>query len=587
MFTKYEIKSYPINNSKKEQRKNYFHSKDKSNNYIEDNDNILETNFQPKCIFTKKNNNISFYQSSSKNSFKNSKIKEDNKTPIITPIIKTKNKIYTIKKTIENNNENSIQNFSYNYSDAIGNNKYNIRTLNNNIYQNINNYNKEKTEKINLREHLIKKSKRKKRLTKSCKRQYNLQKRDDFNVLSYKQPENDSDINYKNNNKNKIIQLYKKQGVEEMFFPSKRTHSPSILKKRNKIKEKYLAQTLKNQKFFGSFNNNNSKEGKMVKSSSKTKINQLNDFNIDKLKEIGDKYANLYKPVLPLEKNMNNILHINKIKKNKFQVPINTYNNVFNYSKYSKRTYNPNLDENKENIPVYINEKRVATKKVYKKKIKNPKFIKDKEDNDENNKNDTYKTVKKYLNFKNVKQNCIIDDVIDMEDVNSSTVIGRNKRKKSNNNEFLRKQKSLDYYNKVENDLEKGIPKRKYQKISCDSQMTENNIKPNYIILNKARKNPEKYMIENKEKIMTEKNNYYLNSRNIKEKPKQNNNREILIDINLSRKYKNNQLNKNKSKNYYGYDDRHNLEDTINNHSYFESLYSNKTLKNNSYVKVI
>ena len=41
--------------------------------------------------------------------------------------------------------------------------------------------------------------------------------------------------------------------------------------------------------------------------------------------------------LLPLEKNMNNILHINKIKKNKFQVPINTYNNVFNYSKYSKR----------------------------------------------------------------------------------------------------------------------------------------------------------------------------------------------------------------------------------------------------------
>jgi hypothetical protein len=153
-----------------------------------------------------------------------------------------------------------------------------------------------------------------------------------------------------------------------MFFPSKRTHSPSILKKRNKIKEKYLAQTLKNQKFFGSFNNNNSKEGKMVKSSSKTKINQLNDFNIDKLKEIGDKYANLYKPVLPLEKNMNNILHINKIKKNKFQVPINTYNNVFNYSKYSKRTYNPNLDENKENIPVYINDKRVAKKKFIKKK---------------------------------------------------------------------------------------------------------------------------------------------------------------------------------------------------------------------------
>ena len=31
-----------------------------------------------------------------------------------------------------------------------------------------------------------------------------------------------------------------------------------------------------------------------------------------------------------------------------------------------------------------------------------------------------------------------------------------------------------------------------------------------------------------------------------------------------------------KSKNYYGYEDKQNLEDTINNHSYFESIHSKK-----------
>ena len=55
-------------------------------------------------------------------------------------------------------------------------------------------------------------------------------------------------------------------------------------------------------------------------------------------------------------------------------------------------------------------------------------------------------------------------------------------------------------------------------------------------------------------------------------------NKKILIDINGDRtnnKYKNNDKQKNR---YYGYDDRHNLEDTINNHTYYESLHSKKVL---------
>lgn len=32
----------------------------------------------------------------------------------------------------------------------------------------------------------------------------------------------------------------------------------------------------------------------------------------------------------------------------------------------------------------------------------------------------------------------------------------------------------------------------------------------------------------------------------------------------------------NKQKNYYGFDERHNLEDTIDNHAYYESIHSKK-----------
>ena len=67
------------------------------------------------------------------------------------------------------------------------------------------------------------------------------------------------------------------------------------------------------------------------------------------------------------------------------------------------------------------------------------------------------------------------------------------------------------------------------------------------------------------------------------------NNGEILIDINFNKKfnkYRNIQMNQNKKKNYYGYDERHNLEDTINNHAYFESVHSKKKLSNRSFDKI-
>ena len=58
-------------------------------------------------------------------------------------------------------------------------------------------------------------------------------------------------------------------------------------------------------------------------------------------------------------------------------------------------------------------------------------------------------------------------------------------------------------------------------------------------------------------------------------------NKKILIDINGDRtnnKYKNNDKQKNR---YYGYDDRHNLEGPINNHTTYVSKYTKKADKIN------
>ena len=605
MYTKYGIKSYPDNKTYIDQKRSYNQNRDKNYTNSRNEESLIETAFQPKCIFTKQNDNLSFYQSSSKNSFINSKIKNQTKGENITPITKEKNTIYRIQNPNERNKENIIQNFQYNYSDVNEdktrrNNrtiKNNINNINININPNTNNYNlnnneinpnneyqkisQEKARRINLDEHIMKSNKRK-RMVKSCKRQYNynVQKRDDFNVLSYKQPEDeDSDMNFTNfEKKKKIIKIYKKQGVDEIFFPSKRTHSPNVPTKRKKFSQKYQTHTLKYQSFFGSINS--TKPEHMIKSLSRKRINQLNDFNIDKLIEIGDKYAMMKKPVLPLGQIMNNnILCLNRIKKNKYQIPINTNNNCFNYSKYSKRTFNKTHinqnNKNKENIPL---QNRVIKKLITKNKIKKSKLSIDNEE--KNNKMPNENTVRKYLNFKN--ENQTYTNMLDNNAVNSSVVIRR--RNKDNNNTFLRKQNSFDK-NMNMNDLGEEIPKRKFQKITGDLRINSHGegMNANYIILNKNRKIME-INNDKKEKIITDENNINRNYRNSRKKIDQNN-REILIDINVNKKfnkYKNIKTNQNKTKNYYGYDDRHNLEDTINNHSYYESLHSNKRKENNN-----
>ena len=564
MFTKYEINTYPYpeEESRVEPKKKFIHPKNRSlgDTTEENSEHILETTFQPKFIFTKQNNNISFYQSSFKNS-KNAEKNTFNKN--ITPILKTRKNVYKIKtaEIIQNNNE-MIINKQRNKKRRI---KNNINNINININPNTNSFDynvccDNEKKRINLNEQIIPKRNKRKKITKSCKRYFNIQKKDDFNVLSYKQPEYDTDISTTLANRNKIIQIYKKQGVDKIFLPSKRTHSPNIIGNKRKI-EKYQFHTLKYQSFFGSFNT--SKPRKIIKSVSKRTINQLHDFNIDKLIEIGDKYAVMHKAILPLGKIMNNnILNFNpnRARKNRYKIPINTYNNCFNYSKYSKIKTNNNdnsyLEEDKENIMAnnQSGQNRLSKKIMYKKTTNNTK-------NRESEK--ISETVRKYLSFKNEGKNSDIKNNNNF--LESSIVIRRRNNNINNNNRtFIKSQKSFDKTGLFDCDYENQndiIPKKKVQKIiknlNEDLDIDNNSIKEI-----KQKKNDDR-----KENIVKKRKRLSIGD-----------NKKILIDVNGDRtnnKYKNNDKQKNR---YYGYDDRHNLEDTINNHTYYESLHSKKVL---------
>ena len=103
----------------------------------------------------------------------NSKKDKNQNNENITPIMKGKNTIYYIQRTIqERNKENIIQNFSYNYSDINDNKtcnntrtiKNNINNINININPNTNNFNP--TNRISIEKNIIKNTKRK-RITKS------------------------------------------------------------------------------------------------------------------------------------------------------------------------------------------------------------------------------------------------------------------------------------------------------------------------------------------------------------------------------------------------------------------------------------
>ena len=607
MFNKYEVKTYPeciqneISDLEQDNKDIPINNSINVNNNLNQNKYIKNT-FQPKVIFTKQNDNISFYQSSSKDSYRpigNNYKKSNPKT-----INKNKNLINRQQYDSAVNTYGE-EKFSYNYTNT--NTTYETKNSSQNSKKDFN----LKEKRVNLNEHfnqMQSKTHKPKRTIKSCKKnQFNVEKSDNFNVLSYRPKEYESDINA-NRDTSKIIRIYKKQEVDEIFYPSKRTQSPlpkvqtSLSKEKT---EKYQTNSLRHQSFFGSLNS--LKHSKQAKSTSRINVNQLEDFNIDKLIEIGDKYANLCEPVLPLGKIMNNniIYFGNKIKNFRNKIPVNKNSNNYNkelksdseYTKNNKKKFmNQNYacdetkvnDLNMNNLDKTKDSKRVTKKIISKKYMKNQSKKPDNKDSD-----DEDIIIKKNLNFNT--EVCEANDLVNKNGNMNNTNFKTRKKQIKKNAKEIKLQKSCDKKNEFPIQI---IPKMRITKRK--SNIDNNNLNKNFGIekivseslegsTHNNTLNDKKIKNENLESIIltNEEVNFKKNS-NLSNKKRISQNKAITNDI---QKYKNSTLSKesnnkgSKSKNYYGYEDKQNLEDTINNHSYFESIHSKKKINIDSLEK--
>ena len=578
MIKKYENRTYTDNiqneiSDLEIQKKNSENIIKKENKQDSLKNHFLETTFQPKCIFTKENNNISFYQSNSRNSYRSTTYKNKKMTPVNTKNSTNKsNKVSSLAQSL------GEEAFSYNFNA--------IKRKNSNVVNKKNeNFN---TDRININQ-LSTKLKKPRKTIKSCKKENSIQNTENLNMI----PNNrlavyDSDINLNlKKPRSKINQMYKKQDVEEIYFPSKKTHSPPSSIQNEEIVNKYQTHTLKYQSFFGSFNG--LKNYRVAKSSSKIKVNQLNDFNIDKLIEIGDKYVNLKKPVLPLGKIMNNnILYYNKnrIKHVKNKIPINSkiFNNKYSYDvqvipnffKFNKKDINKDSEEKDENkTDIKKDNKRVIKKIIYKNNLKN-----NKNNNNENKiQNQPNSVIMKNLDFFDPEnnENLKISKISRKFSKNDTNQPNFEKNTDKNNNEIQNNYK-IAQNEKLKKKLVISNFGQKRNSINIDDN-NNNKKEKSYIIMNRRNEKQTNKNILYEPKLLTDDESNYRNKK-VKNKGTTQN-KEILVTEGekyiKNNKYSNNfYYNETKNKNYYGYDERHNLEDTIDNHAYYESVHSRK-----------
>ena len=636
MYDRYEIKTYPeyfqIDDSDTETEKIKSTLKMKKTTYVNPK-KFSEEVFQPECIFTKEKSNISFYQSDSNESFKNKKYKSLSK--------ENNNRNYDsdfINRKASRSPDNFVEEqFSYNYTttEANNNNKKDNSVLSNQRIC-LNNYFHQKSNQIP------------KRTIKSYQSQFDVEKSDNFNVLSYKPEDYESD-NMKTDSNSRIIQIFKKQEGVELFYPSKRAQSPPSPLAQNEKKEKllsYQTPTLKFQSFFGSYTRPKYiKNSSQAKSTSKIKKNQLEDFNIDKLIEIGDN-SKKWKNLLSFGKKINNIK-----KNNKNQLNYNSENERFH------KKMNQNIEENlikTENMSMVIplsqkkkvlgqnikncNTKIMTKKIVYHGQIKRKRNIKDTKTSDnQNNQNKEINNQNKILedNDKILKINNEKKEIYNINNDNQNNNNNNNNINNKTNNDNSKnttiKFKKINpkkiikskevFYNKNKSNpsfkeiiQKKTIPKKKIDiNINDNQNYSINNNQKNNKILEKKKFITIANMENNIQNdlstkvLLTEKDNNLIN-KNVIQPIKPTIKKATINTSNAEEKNKikynkndssnntkiNNQNEKKytykefKIKNYYGYDERHNLEGPINNHSYYVSVYSRKKVnqKNHSNEKI-
>ena len=669
MLNKYVIRTYPENciqeNSESDSENELSNLPFKKATYVNDNE-YTDDNIIPSYI-NKETNNISYYPPNSKINLKERQIK--NKTilqkqinvnydsDIINKQNRTninylnlndnkKNYFYNKLKKEEESKENTFE--QYYSNDRVDLNKYfNIKQA-----------------ELHLPSRTLKK----------YKAQYlDVEKSDNFKVLSYRPEDYETDINKPKKN-SKIIQVFKKQEASELFFPSKRARSPPSpptsaknstkkLEKKidnNKFQSFYQAPTLKFQSFFGSFMQpKKTKNLNQAKSTSKSRVNQLHDFNIEKLIEIGDNKSNKFGNILSFGKKIKSLKNRHKIKKKliekenmkyKARTEINTneetqtpiqriqidskdYNlmrrannntnkklvchvqikrkrNIINNQNLNtnpnkieqnskidnniNKQYKHNQSLNKNNTVIKsrrVNtsnnntDENIARKKITKSnpKIQGSNFFYQSQNNKVNttlinstrhstNRNNN-NIINKISPIKTVQNNKINIDInkINKND-NNNEIINNNTTNQNNNCKF---HYSIRNFNNVENNLPKNNYKN-YSLINKDNKIKKELSKQNMLTEIKEleyNESNDNDLIEDNKTSINLKKGAITDEEKLKKTQRINNTGIKDMKKSYQKEFKN--------KKYYGYDDRHNLEGTINNHTTYVSKYTKKVGKIN------
>ena len=669
MYDKYVIRTYPENciqeNSESDSENELSNLPFKKATYVNDNE-YTDDNIIPSYI-NKETNNISYYPPNSKINLKERQIKnktilqkqmnvnydsdiinKQNRTNINYLNLKDnkKNYFYNKLKKEEESKENTFE--QYYSNDRVDLNKYfNIKQA-----------------ELHLPSRTLKK----------YKAQYlDVEKSDNFKVLSYRPEDYETDINKPKKN-SKIIQVFKKQEASELFFPSKRARSPPSsptsaknstkkLEKKidnNKFQSFYQAPTLKFQSFFGSFMQpKKAKNLNQAKSTSKSRVNQLHDFNIEKLIEIGDNKSNKFGNILSFGKKIKSLKNRHKIKKKliekenmkyKARTEINTneetqtpiqriqidskdYNlmrrannntnkklvchvqikrkrNIINNQNLNtnpskieqnskidnniNKQYKHNQSLNKNNTVIKsrrVNtsnnntDENIARKKITKSnpKIQGSNFFYQSQNNKVNttpinstrystNRNNN-NIINKISPIKTVQNNKINIDInkINKND-NNNEIINNNTTNQNNNSKF---HYSIRNFNNVENNLPKNNYKN-YSLINKDNKIKKELSKQNMLTEIKEleyNESNDNDLIEDNKTSINLKKGTITDEEKLKKTQRINNTGIKDMKKSYQKEFKN--------KKYYGYDDRHNLEGTINNHTTYVSKYTKKVGKIN------
>ena len=670
MFDKYEIKTYPeyciIENSESDSENELSNLPfKKATNFNEDDYEYPDENITP-SLLNKANDKINQYQRSN-NNFRR-------KTP--------KEKILRDKKMIQKPSVNTYNSEIINKSDIS---PYNSNKSKNKIINNKNEFNN-KNKRINLNNYFNStKVQLPHRTLKKYQNQFlDVENIDNFKVLSYRPEDYQNNYN-KENGKSKLIQIFKKQETSELYFPSKRAKSPpspkytlsnSGNKKEIDLENNFLSfyqtPTLKFQSFFGSFiGPRSNKNMTQSKSTSKSRINQLQDFNIEKLKEIGDNSDNKWKKILAFGNKIKQLRNLSKMTKLKTEErlkykakteknlneeeEINVQKPIFKKIKLNNKDYNilrssnnskkifyhgqikrkkninknqiltnpsdfnrtarikinplnqivkqnePNLNQNKMvirsrriNTSVnnngnknFVNNSNSNINQIRKKIIKsNPKVQEVKNNNINGNMNTTSPNhSNKRLIIKN-NINDVINKISPIKIPNKTAYIDIGKRTRKNIIKVISSRNNNN--NNGNNKVNYSI--KNYNKLNTNSERIQNK---NYPLINKdkniQKEKAEKNSLEeikeidynesNENEIIEENNNINGKKRGVTEDEKF---KKIKNFTNGAIKDSRNNHQKDiKNKRYYGYDDRHNLEGIINNHSIYYSNYTTKTDKTN------